>query len=62
MKALFGCAVVLALAAPAAAQATTDARWQPWLGCWQMLDGRAGAADASVCVAPGAEASAATLP
>ena len=26
------------MAAPAHAQQGPDARWTPWLGCWQLID------------------------
>jgi hypothetical protein len=35
----------MAWAAPAAAQ--SDGRWSAWLGCWQLVDGKA-----EVCIAP----------
>lgn len=41
-KLFFAATLTLFLAAPARAQqpaaAGPDARWQPWLGCWQLLD------------------------
>lgn len=43
-------ALLLALAAPAAAQ-QVDARWAPWVGCWQLVDGKA-----EVCIAPASPA------
>jgi hypothetical protein len=47
MKALVsGCALLL-LAAPAHAQDTTDARWNRWTGCWELVmeNSREGAPD-----------------
>jgi hypothetical protein len=40
-KMLFTAFALLLAAGPASAQqtaASTDARWQPWVGCWQLLD------------------------
>lgn len=44
----------LALATPRAnAQSLTDARWQPWIGCWQPADPLAPSVTASImCVVP----------
>jgi len=44
-------AVVIVLA-PQAAAADTDARWLPWLGCWQSATERAVSPDARVCFVP----------
>jgi len=37
---------------PHAAAADTDARWLPWLGCWQSAAERAVSPDARVCFVP----------
>jgi len=37
VTAIGGLLLTLALPAPAGAQATPDARWGPWLGCWALV-------------------------
>src|ERR671914_1959452 len=47
--------IVFGTAAPSAAQ-QLDARWTPWLGCWQL-----GGEEVRVCVTPSADARGVTL-
>ncbi len=49
--------IVSVIAAPAHAQQSPDARWTPWLGCWQLIDENQG--DAALNPARGTGASSA---
>ena len=42
------------MAAPAHAQQGPDARWTPWLGCWQLIDENQGDAALNPAEGPGA--------
>jgi hypothetical protein len=51
-----GALLVVASAGPAQAQtAEMDARWLPWLGCWQPVEQEATGAAQTVCVVPAAQ-------